>query len=66
MGNLMKKVFMFILIAGLLIALLRMFNYDPFGVVSWVISWIVWGINGVANFFFDSQVFHEITKKPTV
>lgn len=64
MGLLLKKVFMSILFAGLLLALLRVFNYDPFGIFEWIVSWLKWVIDSIANLFLGSPIFHDITRKP--
>jgi hypothetical protein len=46
-----KSLFLFILAAGLALALLHVFHGDPFAVVNWVLHKIWLAINDVAKIF---------------
>lgn len=39
----LKDLFMFIIVASIAVAILRLFGWDPFGVIDWVIGF-VWGL----------------------
>lgn len=62
--NVLKKILYAILIFGFLLALLRVFNYDPFGVVSMIFDWFSYAVNGIADFFTGNRTFREVASGP--
>jgi hypothetical protein len=56
---------MFVLYCGLGLALLKIFNYDPFGVVGWVWDWFVKIVTSIADFLTGNEAFRKITSKPS-
>lgn len=64
MGNFIKQALLFMLGCGILLAVLRVFDYDPFGIVSWLFSWFSAIVNGIADFLIGNDAFRRITRKP--
>lgn len=60
----LKQAGLFILLAGLVIALLRVFNWDPFGILEWAWQWIQTIVYGIADFLTGNDTFRKITEKP--
>lgn len=61
-----KKALMYIVAAGFLLALMRMFNWDPFGVATWICDSIWNLINRIADWFTSMKSFRDATKKPLI
>lgn len=63
-GGYFKQYAMWILGLGFGLAVLKMFDMDPLGVVGWFIStsWNI--INNIADWFGGSKEFREIFKQP--
>lgn len=58
------KIFMWVMVAGLLLALLRAFNFDLFGLGDWLIGWITGIITTVSDFFSGNPTFQKIVEAP--
>lgn len=65
-GGFLMKGLLFVVAAGLLLALLRAFNWDPFGVVSWAgnLGWSV--IDWVSDLFSSNETFQKVTEAPGI
>ena len=50
--------------AGLVLAIMRAFNWDPFGVVEWLGSFVVHIVNHIANFFSGNDTFRTTVERP--
>lgn len=63
-GGYFKQYAMWILGLGFALAVLKVFNMDPFGVVGWFLStsWNI--INDIAEWFGASQWFKDTFSKP--
>lgn len=63
-GATMKQIALWLLGLGFLLALLRLFNMDPFGIVNWVIG-TAWNIiDRIADLLQANASFREIFSKP--
>lgn len=70
--NMIIKIILIIVGAGFVMALMRAFNYDVFGIIDWiwrtgvnVISWVFnKPISGVADTFSGNESFQNLTKAP--
>ena len=60
-----KNALVALIVAGMVYAILRQFDWDPFAAVGWVISWIWETIISIADLFSSSDTFKEATKKPS-
>lgn len=54
----------FLALAGLIVAVLRVFDWDPFAAIAWGIDWVWHAINRVADLFLGNGTFREATKRP--
>jgi putative flippase GtrA len=63
-GGMVKQILIFFLACGFGLAVLRVFNYDPFGVVDWLFSWASNIIGRIADFFSGNETFQKATRKP--
>lgn len=61
-----SRAFMYLMLAGLIIALLRVFNWDPFGVMEWLWSMVMGVVLYVSDWFSGNETFREITRAPAV
>lgn len=59
-----KQIAIFVISAGLALALLKVFGGDPFAIIEWAIEWIWHLILKVRDLFLGSETFKEVTKKP--
>lgn len=50
--------------AGLVLAIMRAFNWDPFGVVEWLGSFVVHIVDHIANFFSGNDTFKTTVEGP--
>lgn len=53
----LKGILLFILGAACLIAVLRVFGWDPFGLVSWIVDAITYSITRLADSM--TPIFHS-------
>ena len=53
-----------IVVAGLLVAILREFNWDPFAAAEWALSRVWEVISHVADLWSSNDTFKDATKKP--
>lgn len=53
----LKGIFFFVIGAAALIALLRVFGWDPFGIVSWIVDAVTYSITRLADSF--TPLFHN-------
>lgn len=65
-GRIIMKIFWTLLCLGLLYALLRAFNWDPFVLLEWAWNWIVAIVTRIADFFTGNEAFQRVTKAPSV
>lgn len=42
------------------VALCRAFDYDPFGIIGWVIDSVTWLVTRIADAIYASPVFHSV------
>lgn len=63
-GNTVLKVLGFLVACGFLLAVMRVFNWDPFGVVSWIWDWFAMIVNRIADFFTGNDTFRRATQRP--
>lgn len=56
-----SQLFTFVIVAGLLIALLARFDWDILAVLEWIGSFIVDAVLTVANFFAGNRTFQRLT-----
>lgn len=63
-GGIFKKGVMFVVGAGVLLAVLRVFNYDPLGIVSFVWDWFAYAANWVSDLLTGSEGFRKILAGP--
>lgn len=50
--------------AGLILAIMRAFSWDPFGVVEWLGSFVVHIVDHIANFFSGNDTFRTTVEGP--
>ena len=50
--------------AGLILAIMRAFSWDPFGVVEWLGSFVVHIVDHIANFFSGNDTFKTTVEGP--
>lgn len=55
--DVIKKLFFFIVGAAALIALLRVFGWDPFGIVSWIVDAVTYSVTRLADSL--TPIFHS-------
>ena len=60
MLNFLKRAVIWFLIAGIVLAALKLFDYDPFGLIGKIIEWGLWFINEIADFFLQFEWFRRI------
>ena len=58
----LKSVVLFVVVAGVLVALLKAFNWDPFSLLSWIVNGFWSLINAISNFFVSNDTFQSMTK----
>jgi hypothetical protein len=58
------KILMGIVITGLILALLRAFNFDLFGLSDWLIAWIINILTTVSDFFSGNATFQKVVEAP--
>lgn len=63
--DVVMKVGGFLLACGILLAVMRVFNWDPFGIVSWIWDWFAMIVNRIADFFTGNATFRKITSRPS-
>lgn len=54
----------FIVVAGLLVAILRQFDYDPFAAAAWAFDKVWAAIDHSADFWSDNETFQKVTEEP--
>lgn len=64
MQNKIVKGLGYLIIGGLLIAVLRQFGWDPFAAGAWVLSEVWAVLNHVADLFQSNETFQEVTREP--
>lgn len=52
-----------LVIVGFAVALLRAFDWDPFGVIDWIINWVITIITAISDWFGGNQYFQAFTDK---
>ena len=65
MGNTLLRIGGFLIGCGFLLALMRVFNWDPFGVVGWLWDWFSAIVTRIADFFTGNDTFRKVTSKPS-
>jgi hypothetical protein len=53
-----------IVVTGLLLALMRAFNFDLFGLCDWAIKWIINVLTSISDFFSGNPTFQKIVESP--
>lgn len=64
-GNTILKVIGYFLLGGLLIALLRAFDFDPFGIIDWIWNIGTSILNKIADWFSNNDTFQNVTRAPS-
>jgi len=59
-----RNIVLGLFVAGLVLAIMRAFNWDPFGVVEWLGSFVVHIVNHIANFFSGNDTFKTTVEGP--
>ena len=59
-----RNIVLGLLAAGLVLAIMRAFSWNPFGVVEWLCSFIVHIVNHIANFFSGNDTFKATIESP--
>lgn len=59
-----RNIVLGLLAAGLVLAIMRAFSRNPFGVVEWLCSFIVHIVNHIANFFSGNDTFKATIESP--
>ena len=62
--GIIKQVFIGIVVAGALLALLDVFGGDPFAVLAWGLDWIIELITSVRDFLAGNEHFQDATAPP--
>lgn len=63
-GATVKKILWYTLLAGVVVALLKVFDWDPFGIVDWIFSIVTTVVDAISNFLFHNETFRKITSAP--
>ena len=61
--RIIKNIVIGILVASLLLAICRAFNYDPFGIIDWVVNAVVYAVNRLTDIIFNNPLFQGIFGK---
>jgi hypothetical protein len=59
------KVVSWVVMAGLLMALLRAFDWDPFAMLDWVWNFLLGLITRISDAISANQTFQEVTSAPS-
>lgn len=62
-GGTALKILGVFVVLGFIVALLRVFNWDPFGVIDWIIFWITTIITSISDWFGGNEYFQAFTNK---
>lgn len=62
-GNKALKMLGIFVVIGFLVAILRVFDWDPFGVIDWIINWVLMIITSIADFFGGNEYFQKFTNE---
>lgn len=54
----LRNLIVFIVLAGIAVAILRIFGYDPFVAIEWFTGLVWWAIDGIANWL-NSTAFRD-------
>lgn len=65
-GSMFMKSLMYLIIGGFLFALLRTFDYDPFGVINWIFEMFMGTLTRIADVFTGNDTFRRLTSAPSV
>lgn len=60
------KVLMYIVLAGLIVALLRAFNMDLFGLFDWLWGLVSGAVTSISDFFTRNPTFQKMVGTPTI
>lgn len=66
LGKKVMQIVGYLILAGLVWALLRQFDMDPFEVIGWALGHVANLINHISNFFMGTEIFQETTKAPGI
>lgn len=58
------KILLGLVVSGLLLALMRAFNFDLFGLCDWLIKWIFSTLTTISDFFSGNPTFQKIVESP--
>jgi len=64
MMRFIKNVFIFIVAAGVIVALLKMFGGDPFAVLEWAWSWVISFIDRISDWLSGNYYFQKAASSP--
>lgn len=53
----------YVIIAGLMLALLRAFDWDVIALVQWIADFVMNIVNAIADSFSRNQTFNEVVKR---
>lgn len=53
-----------LVVFGLVLALLRAFDWDVFAVLTWAYDIVFFVVDSIADFFSNNQTFNEVVKSP--
>ena len=63
-GGTVRKVLLFVVGCGVFLAVMRIFNWDPFGVISWIWDWFEKLVTSIADFLTGNQTFRKVAEGP--
>ena len=59
-----RNIVLGLLAAGLVLAIMRAFSWNPFGVIEWLCSCVAHIVNHIANFFSGNDTFKATVEGP--
>lgn len=57
-----KSLALFIILAGIAVAILRMFGWDPFGVIDWAIGFVWYLVDAIATWLEGTSLRHFFSR----
>jgi hypothetical protein len=64
LGHTIGRVLLALVLIGFLIAVLRVFDWDPFGVIDWAWNLVTTVVTRISDFFSGNRTFQEVFTAP--